>query len=266
MKFHILIQARLSSTRLPGKVLYNLGDTGLCSLQLMKYRLSLNEKISQCCETVILTTHDKCDDAIVNLCMREGLLCFRGDKDDVLSRYYDAAKSLNATTIIRLTSDCPLIDPWEIERVLNLHLENKSDYTSNTFEGSSITDGFDVEVFEINSLIKSHYKAELPSEREHVTFYMQKKENKFKVLFTDPQSDLPYLRLTLDTPADLEAIHRLITQFPEIINQPMSIIAELFYKNKIYLSNSDVQKCEGWNESFIRDKNKLASNNDLRKS
>ena len=85
-------------------------------------------------------------------------------------------------------------------------------------------------MFEINSLIKSHYKAELPSEREHVTFYMQKKENKFKVLFTDPQSDLPYLRLTLDTPADLEAIHRLITQFPEIINQPMSIMQNYFIK------------------------------------
>ena len=266
MKFHILIQARLSSTRLPGKVLYNLGDTGLCSLQLMKYRLSLNENLSKCCEIVILTTHDKCDDAIVDLCIREGLQCFRGDKDDVLSRYHDAAKSLNANTIIRLTSDCPLIDPWEIERVLNLHLENKSDYTANTFEGSTLTDGFDVEIFQINSLIESHHKAKLPSEREHVTFYMQKKENNFKILLTDPQSDLPYLRLTLDTPADLEAIHRLITQFPEIIDKPMSIITELFYNNKIHLSNSSVQKGEGWNDSFIRDKNTLINNKHLRKS
>ena len=263
MKYHILIQARLSSTRLPGKVLYNLGDTGLCSLQLIKYRLSLNEKLSKCCEIVILTTHDKCDDAIVDLCIHEGLQCFRGDKDDVLSRYHDAAKSLNATTIIRLTSDCPLIDPWEIERVLNLHLENKSDYTSNTFEGSSLTDGFDVEVFQINSLIKSHHKAELPSEREHVTFYMQKKENEFRVLLTDPQSDLPYLRLTLDTPSDLESIHRLITRFPDVINQPMSIITELFYENDIYLCNSNVKKGEGWNDSFARDKHKLIKNKDL---
>lgn len=266
VKFHILIQARLSSTRLPGKVLYNLGDIGLCSLQLMKYRLSLNKNLNHCCEIVVVTTHDRCDDAIVDLCEREGMQCFRGDKNDVLSRYHDAAKFNNATTIIRLTSDCPLIDSWEIERVLDLHLDNNLDYTSNTFEGSSITDGFDVEIFSMDALIRSHQDAQLPSEREHVTFYMQKKQNNFRVLLTDPQSNLPYLRLTLDTPEDLKAISNLLKQFPEIINQSMSSIEDIFYKNNFYLFNSGINKSEGWNKSFIKDKEYLLDSNNLRES
>ena len=89
-------------------------------------------------------------------------------------------------------------------------------------------------IFQINSLIESHHKAKLPSEREHVTFYMQK-ENNLKILLTDPQSDLPYLRLTLDTPADLEAIHRLITH-PEIIDKPMSIQRNYFIITKFILA------------------------------
>ena len=95
---------------------------------------------------------------------------------------------------------------------------------------------------------------------------MQKKQNNFRVLFTDPQSNLPYLRLTLDTPKDLKAISCLLKQFPEIINHPMSNIETTFYENQFYLLNSDVKKSEGWNKSFIKDKEYLLTSDYLRES
>ena len=181
MNFKILIQARLSSTRLPGKVLFKLGDTNYSSLSLMIKRLTQKYELSQ---IVILTTIDKCDDAIYEEANNLNVECFRGSKEDVLERYYLCSKNLNVDNIIRLTSDCPFIDVNEVERVLKIHMSNKNDYTTNSFENSSIVDGMDVEM-SFKALTSAYIEASLPSEREHVTFYFNNNK-KFKIEKTDP--------------------------------------------------------------------------------
>ena len=142
MDHSILIQARLSSRRLPGKILFKLGNSRFNSLTLMIKRLKILENNI---DINLITSEEKCDDAILFTAKNIGIKCLRGSQNNVLKRYYDCAKFLNTKTIIRLTSDCPFIDPCEIKRVLDIHLKNKNDYTTNTFEGSSIIDGFDVE-------------------------------------------------------------------------------------------------------------------------
>ena len=170
----ILIQARLSSERLPGKILFRLGKTGYNCISLISARL---KEIGKIFKITILTTFDKCDDAIVYECQKLKLDYFRGSKDDVLERYYKGAIDKNVKTIIRITSDCPFIDPDEIKRVLELHQQNNNDYTTNSFENSTIADGMDVEIFSRDALKIAFEKAKLPSEREHVTFFFQKKPN-----------------------------------------------------------------------------------------
>ena len=227
LKISILIQARLSSQRLPGKILYKLGNTNFNSLLLINKRLQLlKEKM----ELVFLTSKEKCDDAIQFISDKNNIKCFRGSHKNVLQRYFDCSTFLKSNTIIRLTADCPFIDPYEITRVLNIHLENDNDYTTNTFEGSSIIDGFDVEIFSYSALKRAHIESFLPSHREHVTFYF-KKENNFKIEYTDPDLNYPYTRLTLDTPEDYAAISMLAEKIPDLQNCRMKEIVDIFYKN-----------------------------------
>ena len=180
-KVGICIQARLSSQRLPGKILYSLGNTSHNSLSLMLARIQAQiNTISHPVSIYVLTTEDPCDYAIYNYCQSLGIYCFRGSTDDVLSRYFHAASYFKLSTIVRLTSDCPFIDPNEISRVLDLYFEKSADYATNSFEDSTIMDGGDVEVMSYEALSSAFYNAKLYSEREHVTHFI-KPSNGFKV-------------------------------------------------------------------------------------
>ena len=249
MDIAILIQARLSSSRLPGKILYQLGNKNINCISLMSKRLL---KFRNLTDIALITTDQKCDDCIEYISKINNLHCLRGNNEDVLERYYFSANSLNAKTIVRLTSDCPLIDAAEVQRVIDIHLQNKNDYTSNTFEGSSIIDGFDVEVFEFEALKKAYEESVLPSEREHVTFYF-KNNNKFKVEFTDPKLNFPYTRLTLDTPEDFKVISLLIDNCKNIETISMLEIGNLYYELKLDKLNGFINKNHGWNSSFVLD-------------
>ena len=250
METSILIQARLSSKRLPGKILYKLGHKSFNSITLINKRL---EKLKEEMDLIVITSNNACDDAIEYVAKSCNLKCLKGSENDVLERYFKCANYLKTKTIIRITSDCPLIDPNEIKRVLDIHKMNKNDYTTNTFEGSSIVDGFDVEVFSFEALQRAYLEATLPSEREHVTFYF-KKENKFKIEYTDPKLDFPYTRLTLDTPKDFEAISNLIDKIQDIETIKMKEIIKIFYNNKLNKINSSIYKNQGWEKSFKEDK------------
>lgn len=249
MDISILIQARLSSSRLPGKILYRLGNKNFDCINLIHKRLS---DFKNKTDISLITTTLKCDDCIEFIARENNLKCFRGSQEDVLERYFNAAKKFGSKTIVRLTSDCPLIDQKEVKRVLDIHKNNNNDYTTNSFEGSSIIDGFDVEVFSFKALEKAYYEASLPSEREHVTFYF-KKNNKFKVEFTDPNLKLPYTRLTLDTPEDFKAISILINNIDDIEKISMTDIAQIFYKLKLDKLNKNIIKNHGWQNSFEED-------------
>ena len=246
MRTGILIQARLSSTRLPGKVMFKLGNSNFNSLDLIHKRISKKE-INDFAKIIFITSNNKCDDAIDSYCKEQKYLVFRGEEEDVLSRYYAAARSFNLEQIIRLTSDCPFIDYEEILRVHKIHNYKNNDFTSNSFEGSSIVDGCDVEIFNFSSLKKAFNSAKNKIDREHVTSYFSA-QNKFKCSFEDPNMEYPYTRLTLDTPEDFFVISELLNLIEDPINSKISEFAKLYYEKNLSKYNNFIKRNSGWSK------------------
>jgi spore coat polysaccharide biosynthesis protein SpsF len=197
-----IIQARTSSTRLPQKVLKSLpfgSDT--CVLQQVIRRVKKAEKVK---EIVIATTLDPEDDAIVDVANKENVKWFKGSKDNVLERYYLAAKENNLQYIVRITSDCPCIDPKIIDMVIAEHFKQKSDYSSNSLR-RTFAHGLDVECFSFASLEKAYFNATEVFEKEHVTPYIYRcHPNEFKINGIEAPEELyaPEIRITLDTRED----------------------------------------------------------------
>ena len=244
METGILIQARTSSQRLPGKVLYKLGKTNMNSISLIIKRLNnpyLN-KISRIC---FLTSDKECDNAIEYYCYKNNVDVFRGNEDDVLDRYYKASKYLKLKTIIRLTADCPFIDNKEVKRILSEHNKFNNDYTTNSFEGSSIVDGCDVEVFTFEALEKAHMEAKESLDREHVTTYFHKK-NEFKISLSDPNFPFAYTRLTLDTSADFKVISELIDLVDDPIRTDIEDYARIYHNKNLSKINNYIARNSGW--------------------
>lgn len=200
MKVEAIIQARMSSTRLPGKVLMDL--EGKPVLEHVVERVSACKYIN---EIIVATTNKKEDDAISKLCKKIGVNIYRGSEEDVLDRFYQAVKSFVPDHIVRITADCPLIDPEVIDSVIKLHLKNNADYSSNTLK-ETYPDGEDVEVFTFKALEKSWKSAKLRSEREHVTPYIRKNFSLFKLCNLEYRENLSNKRWTLDERRDYEYI------------------------------------------------------------
>lgn len=197
-----IIQARVSSTRLPEKVLLKLPfDKEITVLQQVIRRVKKSSEVN---EVIVATTTDIDDDKIVKIAEKEDARWFRGSKEDVLSRYYFAAKEAKSDIVVRITSDCPCID-WEvIDRCIEKHIEEKADYTSNSLE-RTFPHGLDVEVFNFNILEEAHLKADKQYEREHVCPYFYKTmKDRFKIIkvFADDDERGEDIRITLDTPED----------------------------------------------------------------
>ncbi|MDD5137068.1 MAG: glycosyltransferase family protein [Candidatus Omnitrophica bacterium] len=195
-KIVAIIQARIGSTRLPGKVL--LGLEGRTVLEHVVNRVGESALVD---DVVVATTASKKDLKIAGLCAKKKILVFRGSEDDVLDRFYQAAKSYCADHVVRITADCPIIDHKVIDEVLRLHLRKKSDYTSNVLK-ETFPDGEDVEVFKFKTLKKAWEAARLPSEREHVTPYIRKNPKLFKLSNLACRTDLSGKRWTLDEKDD----------------------------------------------------------------
>jgi len=202
MKIGAIIQARVSSTRLPRKVLLNLPfESEITVLQQVVRRVFKSNNIR---DLVVATTTDSDDDIIVEYAEKENAKWFRGSKEDVLSRYYLAAKENNLDVIVRITSDCPCID-WEIiDLVIDHHISEKSDYTSNTLK-RTFPHGLDVEVLSFESLEKAYINAKENFEREHVCPYIYTThKDQFKIFSLEANQNLsgPDIRITLDTEED----------------------------------------------------------------
>jgi spore coat polysaccharide biosynthesis protein SpsF (cytidylyltransferase family) len=197
-EMHIIaiIQARSGSTRLPQKVLMDL--EGKTVLERVIERVRRSKLVTN---VVVATTVAKEDLEIVNLCPGIGVSVYCGSEDDVLDRYYQAARLFKADHIVRITADCPLMDPKVIDDVIAHHLHEKADYTANTIS-ETYPDGEDVEVFKFGALKQTWQTANLASEREHVTPYMRKNPNIFKVASLEYREDLSHKRWTLDSPED----------------------------------------------------------------
>ncbi len=244
MKVGILIQARISSTRLPGKVLFKLGNTQFNSLQLIYERL-LKNNITDFAEIVFLTSNNKCDDAIDYFCKSQKYPVFRGEEKDVLDRYYQAACKYNFDQIIRLTSDCPFIDSKEILRIYSIHNRKNNDYTTNSFEGSSIVDGCDVEVFNFISFKKVYRLASTIRDREHVTPFFSR-ENGFVCSYEDPGFIYPYTRLTLDTPEDFRVISEILNIIEDPVNARIEEFAKIYNEKGFSKYNNFIKRNSGW--------------------
>lgn len=203
MKKLIIVQARMTSTRLPGKVLLLLaGEPMLTRLVERLRRVQRADKI------VIATTTNATDEPIAALCDKLGVACHRGSELDVLSRYADAARLHGADVVVRITSDCPLIDPALIDQVIAVYEEGDSDCVSNMLP-PTWPYGMAVEVFSATALAQAHAEATQPAEREHVTPFLYAHPERYRLRNVTSPVDLSQHRWTVDTPEDYELVHRL---------------------------------------------------------
>ncbi|GAA0319219.1 glycosyltransferase family protein [Bacillus carboniphilus] len=208
MKVAAIIQARMGSTRLPGKILKTVNEKPLLEYQLE--RVQLAKTIDQ---IIVATTIKDTELPIVELCKRLGIDYYRGSEQDVLSRYYETAKKYHVDVIVRLTSDCPIIDPKVIDKVVNNFLRKypSIDYVSNTIE-RTYPRGLDTEVFSFEALNKAYHKAFLPRDREHVTAYFYTNPTQFKLYSIKNEQDYGNYRWTVDTEEDFELVRLILTE------------------------------------------------------
>jgi len=210
MKVVAIIQARMGSTRLPGKVLLDLAGEPMLARDMN--RLLRAEMLD---EIVVATTVESKDDVIVDLCQERGWLCFRGSEEDVLDRYYRAAKAYHADVVVRITSDCPLIEPQVVDRVVQAFLERqpKVDYVSNTAPRRTFPRGLDTEVMRFNALERAWREDDDLAWREHVTPYIRRHPELFQTYGILNDEDLSAMRWTVDTPEDLAFVRRIYGYF-----------------------------------------------------
>ena len=212
VKIICIIQARMGSTRLPGKVMKKIKRKSI-----LYYVIERVKKSKMIDKIIIATTTNKNDDLIVKEAKKLKVDIFRGSEEDVLSRYFFASKEFNADIVIRITSDCPLIDPEIIDKIIKKHIESKSDYTSNTIK-RTYPRGFDTEVFN-KDIIKDVYKnASEKYQREHVTIFILENKERYKITNVETKGKLyrPDIRVTLDTIEDFELISKIIENFDDI--------------------------------------------------
>lgn len=235
-----IIQARMGSKRLPGKVLLDIAGQPMLAHVVQRTRLA-----GTIDRVIVATTTDDADEPVASFCKQNGYSCFRGDLHDVLDRYYQTARSSGARVIVRITADCPLIDPAVIDRTVqaffgatapqdqllsgDLALADASiqidpdgirptyDFVANRLPppyGRTYPIGLDTEVCSFEGLETAWREAKQPYQREHVMPFFYDNLDRFRVLLVNSERDLGSLRWTVDTPQDLELLRRIFEFFP----------------------------------------------------
>lgn len=207
MSIVAIIQARMSSSRLPGKVLMDLG--GETALARTVHRLQRSRAITK---IVVATTSAPADTPIVEECDRLQVSHFRGSENDLLDRYYQAAHANAASAVVRITSDCPLIDPELVDETIRIFKGEGADYASNIFP-RTYPRGLDTEVFTSAALHRAWREALEPHQREHVTPYFYEHPKVFRLKSLSGNADHSRYRWTLDTPEDLELLRAIYSRF-----------------------------------------------------
>lgn len=205
----------MTSTRLPGKVLKE-----VLGKPLLEYQIERLRQVRLADELIIATTTNDTDQPIIDLCERLEAAYYRGSGEDVLSRYYEAATQFGADVVVRVTSDCPLIDPGVMDEVISLYINNrdKYDYVSNTLE-RTYPRGLDTEVFSMTALEKAYKEAGEQPDREHVTHYMYRRPEEFRLANSRSAADYSHHRWTVDTPEDFELIKRILQELYPVNNR-----------------------------------------------
>jgi len=249
-----ILQARTSSTRLPNKVLKKVNNK-----ELLLYECERILKSKKIDKLIIATSIDKSDDAIEEFCLKNNLEVFRGSLEDVLGRYYHCAKNfkekqnLQSLNIVRITGDCPLIDPIVIDEVIDSFEKHNVDYASNTLI-PTYPDGTDVEVFTYDALKEAYLKATLNLEKEHVTPYIRN-SGEFKKCNLSAPSDFSHIRLTVDEKEDFELIKIVLENlYPK--NPDFTYLNVVSYMSKnpyLFTINSMIKANEGYDKSLYKE-------------
>lgn len=204
----MVVQARMGSSRLPGKILKSILGRPMLSFQLERLRRVRRANI-----LVIATTDRSGDDVLATFCSKERVAFVRGSEDDVLSRYHDALERFPARTVVRVTSDCPLIDPAVIDEAIAAFdaAAGRCDYLSNMLH-PTYPYGMSVEVMSAQALREAHREARHPAEREHVTPFIYWHPERYKLKSLTMEPNLSHHRWTVDTPEDFELVSRLLSE------------------------------------------------------
>ncbi len=238
----------MGSSRLPNKVLMKINGEQTVLEHVIK-QLSFCKSISK---IIVATTNLKQDDVIEELVKKLEIDVFRGDSSDVLDRYYQCAKKFNLDNIVRITSDCPLIDPEIVDKVIRKYEIEKFDYVTNTLI-RTFPIGLDTEIFSFDVLEKTWKNAILPSEREHVTPFIRNKKMDFSVGNIEHEEDLSKIRVGLDRKEDYELIKIIVNEFEKRPILLQDIIKLFENKPELMRINEDIQHDEGMKKSLELD-------------
>tara|TARA_B100000586_G_scaffold159523_1_gene116137 strand:+ start:614 stop:1381 length:768 start_codon:yes stop_codon:yes gene_type:complete len=248
-KITCIIQARTNSSRLPHKVLLKISN--LPTIVHIIDRIKKSNYIEQ----IILATSSNSDDQILlDIANDNQIIGFKGNEFDVLDRYYNAAKENDANQIIRITGDCPLVDPVLIDKMIKFFLENDFDYVSNNIE-RTFPDGLDIEIFTFTALEKAFSGATWLSEREHVTPYIIKNPKIFKIFSYTNDENLSHFRWCLDEESDYKMLQKIFQEFePNNLFSTKDILELLEKKPDISKINYGITTNQGYINSLKKDK------------
>ena len=223
-----VVQARMSSKRLPGKVLKS-----ILGRPMLLHQLDRARRARAFDRLVVATSTDDSDDDVVSLCRDSGYECERGSLNDVLDRFWQIASRDGAEHIVRLTGDCPLTDPEIIDLVVDAHLANGADYTSNTQPHSTWPDGLDVEVVRAGVLEQAWNEAATPSDREHVLPFVWSRPERFRLNTVVNEMNLSDLRWTVDDQTDFEFVEAIFAAlYPKDPMFGLRDVQEFLLRNK----------------------------------
>ena len=249
MKSLAILQARVSSSRLPGKVLLPILGEPMLFRQIERIR-----RAGRIDHLIVATSTDRSDDVLVEACAARGIPCARGSLDDVLDRFVLCALPYQPDTVVRLTGDCPLADPRLIDAMLQEFEESGYDYLTNAAP-PTFPDGLDVEVMRFSCLLAAHREAGLPSEREHVTPFLRANPERFRLGNHAAEVDRSGLRWTVDEKQDLEFVRSVYQRlYPAKPDFSTDDILELLEANPLLMElNSSFERNEGFNKSLQED-------------
>ena len=255
MQVLVILQARVSSSRLPGKVLKTILDKTMLAHQIERLQLAKNfDKL------IVATSSLESDKKIVSLCRELAIDCFQGDINDVLNRYYQAAKVYQPQHIVRVTGDCPLIDAEIVDQVIALHLQGSYDYSSN-IAPPTLPDGLDVEIFTFKALEIAWQKSKSKADREHVTLFIRNNPQLFKCQNYCYPNDLSHLRWTVDEVEDFEFVSAIYQKlYRDNPNFSLNDVLELLNKEpELALINDKFTRNQALNTEQLLPKNHLIS-------
>ena len=247
-KITIMLQARMDSKRLPGKVMLSISGK-----PMIFHVINRLKHVKLADQIILLTTKKSVDDILIKMAKKNNILYYRGPINDVLKRYHDCANKFSSNIIVRITADCPLIDPLLIDEMLDFYQSHTYDYVSNTLK-PTFPDGLDVEIFSHHMLQILEKLTTKKSDREHVTSFILKNKSQFKVFNFENSKDLSKFRWTVDQDNDLKFVRKIYNLMkPKTIFSLKNILKLIEKCPELLNINKNMIRNEGYIKSLKKD-------------